>query len=163
MRVIWASSRPSVFRHEFLLDRSVIIQERVFCVAAVLIHHDAFPCQLRTPLEIDQRASEPMILVKCGRKRRSVDASVETEERTREMREEIEVLQKAVEEQGLHAQRDALLAEAGRGAGGGERRSNCEERRIVDDYANTCARSPNRHVAFFFFSPLFNSVKTPKI
>ena len=43
-----------MFRHELLLDSSVIIEKRVFCVAAVLSHHDALPCQLRAPLEIDQ-------------------------------------------------------------------------------------------------------------
>ena len=52
--MIWDFSCPSVFRHELLLDSSVIIEKRVFCVAAVLSHHDALPCQLRAPLEIDQ-------------------------------------------------------------------------------------------------------------
>ena len=52
---------PSVFRHESSLDSSVIIQERVFSVAAVLSHHDAFRCQIRIPLENDQHTSEPVI------------------------------------------------------------------------------------------------------
>ena len=37
-----------------------------------------------------------------------MDASVETEDRMREMREEIEFLQRILEEQRLRAQRDAL-------------------------------------------------------
>ena len=43
------------------LDSSVIMYERVFCVTAVLSHHDALLCQLRvpgTPLDINQHISD---------------------------------------------------------------------------------------------------------
>ena len=47
--------------------------------------------------------------------------SKESEE-MREMRDEIAVMKRALEEQKLRAQRDALAAEVERGAGGGRRR-----------------------------------------
>ena len=43
----------------------------------------------------------------------------------RELREEIEALKRALEEQKLRAQRDALATEVERGAGGGRRREAC--------------------------------------
>ena len=52
---------------------------------------------------------------------RENERSKESEE-MREIRDEIEVLKRALEEQKLRAQRDALAAEVERGAGGGRRR-----------------------------------------
>ena len=68
----------------------------------------------------------------------------------RELREEIEALKRALEEQKLRAQRDALATEVERGAGG-VRRSNNEGSYIVSCCANIWAGNPNRHVATHYF------------
>lgn len=102
--------------------------------------HRAFPCQPRIHLErsINTLVSRLSFVGKrCqGQPRevgnllpampdadgRSVDARSRGEDQCEERGErEIEVLQRTVGEQRLRAQKDTLLAEAGRGAGGGRR------------------------------------------
>ena len=69
-----------------------------------------------------------------------MDANVVAEEELRDMRENIENLQRTVEQQRLRAQRGALLAEAGSGAAG-ERR---EEAAARDAASTTTVPTPGQ-------------------
>ena len=68
----------------------------------------------------DQTGQNTEASVSAERERTRERESKESEE-MRELREEIEVLKRALEEQKLLAQRDALATEVKRGAGGGRR------------------------------------------
>ena len=69
----------------------------------------------------DQTGQNTEASVSAERERERESESKESEE-MREMREDIEVLKRALEEQKLRAQRAVLATEVERGAGGGRRR-----------------------------------------
>ena len=81
----------------------------------------------------------------------------------REMREEIEVLKRALEEQKLRAQRDALATEVERGAGGGRREAAARNSTSSSTMPTSGLGAQSGMSQLSLSRPKFNPAATPKV